>query len=209
MILLLLGVGGCRKAGTWLVKEDEVGNADAIVMLMGNLSDRALQVADLYMEGKASQVWVVEPYTNDYEALEERGVHLTTDTERAYRALTGLGIPTDRITALPGGSTSTRMEAEIVRDYLHTNSLQKKMHIETLLLVTSSWHTRRSYNLFKAAFRALEDPPVVCCSPSSYSVFHDDKWWKYREDIQDVVDEYLKMINFFLFEKRKLRKAEL
>jgi len=203
VILLLLGVGGCRKAGTWLVKDDAPEHADVIVLLMGNLSDRVLQVDDLYSEGKATTVWVVEPYTDDYKALEDRGVHVFTDTDRALRALGGLGIPADSIQILPGNATSTQMEAESVRNYLQSIS-----GVDTLVLVSSSTHTRRAYNIFNAAFKGLEEAPVLLCSPSAYSRFHAEKWWKDREDIQEVVLEYMKMVNFFLFEKRKLRKKE-
>ena len=101
---------------------------------------------------------------------------------------------------LPGDATSTQMEAEIVRDYLAT-----KPGIETLLLVSSAHHTRRASMIFKAALKPLEHPVSVYCSPSSYTAFCAEKWWKNREDIQDVLTEYLKIGNFVLFERRKLR----
>lgn len=200
VVMLLLAVGGCRKAGTWLVKDDAPEHADVMVLLMGNLSDRVLQVDDLYENGTATTIWIVEPYLDDYRALERRGVHVFTDTDRAIRALDGLGIPGENIHILPGNASSTQMEAESVRAYLRTTA-----PVDTLLLVSSSSHMRRAFNIFRAAFKAMEDAPVLLCSPSSYSDFHPEKWWKDREDIQNVVLEYLKMTNFLLFEKRKLR----
>jgi len=126
-----------------------------------------------------------------------------TDIDRALRALGGLGIPADSIQILPGNASSTQMEAESVR-----NNLQSTTGVDTLVLVSSSTHTRRAFNIFKAAFKGMEEPPVLLSSPSAYTEFHAEKWWKDREDIQEVVLEYLKMVNFFLFEKRKLRKTE-
>jgi uncharacterized SAM-binding protein YcdF (DUF218 family) len=93
------------------------------------------------------------------------------------------------------------MEAEITRNYLLTRS-----GIDTLLLVSSAEHTRRASLLFNAAFLTMEDAPVLCCSPSTYSTFDAGKWWRDRDDIQDVLMEYLKLVNFYLFEKRELRR---
>ena len=42
VLILLLAVGSCRKAGSWLVREDHPGHADVMVMLMGRISDRIL-----------------------------------------------------------------------------------------------------------------------------------------------------------------------
>ena len=53
VILTVTYIGGCRRAGRWLVKEDVPPHADAMVILMGNFPDRVLQAADLYHEGRA------------------------------------------------------------------------------------------------------------------------------------------------------------
>ena len=182
-------------------------HADVMVMLMGTLTDRVLQTADLYHENVASRVWIVEAGMGPYSILEERGVHIMSNNEIVRDILIQLGIPGDSIVLLPGGATSTRMEAEIVRDYLST---QKE--IETLLLVTSAEHTRRAYKIFDAAFGPIrkinERPMDVYCSSNIYSDFNAKKWWKNRDDIQSVVMESLKSMNFFLFEKRQLRKEK-
>ena len=59
MVLVALSaayIGGCRRAGTWLVKESVPSHADALVLLMGNFTDRVLQTADLYRSGIADRV---------------------------------------------------------------------------------------------------------------------------------------------------------
>ena len=60
IVLLVLAVGSCRKAGSWLVKSDDIQQADAMIMLMGGISDRVLQIADLYQQNVAGEVWIVE-----------------------------------------------------------------------------------------------------------------------------------------------------
>jgi uncharacterized SAM-binding protein YcdF (DUF218 family) len=199
-VILLLAVGSCRKAGTWLVKDDQVSHADVMVMLTGSISDRVLQTADLYNEGVAARVWIVEEAMGANRILEERGVDLISNSTQVKNALISLGIPSDSILILPGDAASTRMEAEIVRSYLRTQT-----GMETLLLVTSADHTRRAYKIFNAAFKNLEKAPVVYCSPSKYTNFHPEKWWRSKEDIQEVVKEYMKLTNFVLFERGELR----
>ncbi|RLD69031.1 MAG: hypothetical protein DRI98_11035, partial [Bacteroidetes bacterium] len=163
-VILVLAVGSCRKAGTWLVKADNPPHADVMVMLTGSISDRVLQTADLYNEGVATRLWIVEEGMGASRALEARGVKLISNTTQVKSAMITLGIPADSIRIVPGDAASTRMEAEIVRSYLHSQT-----GIDTLLLVTSAAHTRRAFKIFKAAFSPLDEPPVVCCSPSTYT----------------------------------------
>jgi len=203
VVILLLAVGSCRKAGSWLVKEDIPEHADVMLLLTGTLADRVLQVGDLYGEKMAEKVWIVQDRLGPRTELEKRGVKLLSGSGQAREAMIGLGIPEDSIVILPGDAASTMMEAESVRDFLKTQT-----GVDTLLLVTASSHTRRAYNTFKAAFSSLEDAPELYCSPSKYSEFHAKHWWKNKEDIQDVVYEYVKIINFLFFEKRKLRKEQ-
>jgi len=199
-VILVLAVGSCRKAGTWLVKADNPPHADLMVMLTGSISDRVLQTTDLYNEGVATRLWIVEETMGASRALEARGVKLISNSTQVKNAMITLGIPSDSIRILPGDAASTRMEAEIVRSYLRTQT-----SMDTLLIVTSAGHTRRAYKIFKAAFRNLEEAPVVYCSASKYTNFHAEKLWRSKEDIQEVVKEYMKLTNFVLFERRELR----
>jgi uncharacterized SAM-binding protein YcdF (DUF218 family) len=202
VLILLLAVGSCRKAGTRLVKENTPEHADAMVMLMGSTAVRTLHTADLYTQDISTKVWIVESSMGTYKALEDRGVYLISRTTQANNALIGLGVPADSILILPGDAESTMMEAQIVRKHLETQT-----GIDTLLLVSSSEHTRRAYKIFKAANSSLDKAPVLCCSPSTYTDFNAEQWWRSKEDIQKVLEEYLKLLNFALFERGKLRRG--
>jgi len=202
LVLLLLGVGSCRKAGTWLVRNDGVVQADAMIVLMGSMTERAVHAADLYRENVAGKIWVVEAAMDNDRLLERRGIRALSSSQRARFNLIALEIPEDSILILPGEATSTKMEAQITRDYL-----LKHAGNDTLVLVTSSYHTQRSYMLFHAALKSMDEPIVLYCSPSSYSKFDAEKWWTHKQDIEHVMMEYLKLANFYLFERRELRKT--
>ena len=98
---------------------------------------------------------------------------------------------------LPGDARSTIDEALAVREYLRVTP-----GIDTILLVSSPAHMRRSAMIFDAALRSLPEPAYVGCSPSSYSSFNPEKWWRRREDIQVVLSEFVKMGSFVLFERK-------
>ncbi len=205
-ILLIIGslyIGGCRRAGTWLVKEDIPRHVDAMVMLMGGFPDRVLQAVDLYKEGTAGRLIIVEESMGPFSKLESRGADIISNTQQAKNSAIVLGIPADSITILPGEARDTKTEAIAVRNYLSVNNA-----IDTLLLVSSPSHMRRASMIFKAALRDSETPVYVGCSPSAYSNFSADRWWRDKEGIQTVLSEFVKIGSFVMFERRDLRRGE-
>ena len=201
IVLTVIYAGGCRRAGIWLVKEDVPPHADAMVLLMGNFPERVLQAVDLYNENRAGRLIIVEESMGAYRGLEERGVSIISKTAQARDASVKLGIPEDLITLLPGDARSTLTEAVIVSEYLATNP-----GIDTLILVSSPTHMRRASVIFRTAFKDLDKPVYVGCSPSAYSDFNAERWWRHKEDIQDVLSEYLKTVSFILVEKRSIKR---
>ena len=73
IIAAVVYVGGCRRTGQWLVKDDLPSHADALVILMGNFPERVLQAADLYNEGRTDRILIVEESMGAYRGLKERG----------------------------------------------------------------------------------------------------------------------------------------
>ncbi len=183
------------------MKEDVPPHADAMVLLMGNFPERVLQAADLYHEKRADRMIIVEESMGAYRGLEERGVSIISKSEQAREASVKLGIPGENITVLPGDARSTLTEAVIVRDYLKTDP-----GIDTLILVSSPTHMRRAAMIFRAALKDLDRPVYVGCSPSAYSSSNTGNWWRHKEDIQDVLSEYLKTMSFILIEKRNIKR---
>lgn len=188
-----------RNAGTYLVKPGPPHKADAMVLLMGSIPDRILQAADLYKSGLAKKLIIVHENMGAYRELQARGVTIISSTQQCRDAAITLGIPADSIIILPGDAQSTQDEAVIVREYLRTQP-----GIDTLTLVSSSDHTRRSSMIFAKAFKKRGMPVVVYCSPSKYTNYTGIGWWKNKEGIQTVMMEYLKIGNFWMFDIHKL-----
>lgn len=201
LVICFLYVGGCRRVGSWLVRNDVPSHADAILVLMGSFPERVLEAVDLYHEGKSARLLIVYESMGPYQVLESRGADIIRTTEQARDAAIDIGLPADRITMLPGEARSTLDEAVAVRDYIKGNP-----DIDTLLLVSSPAHMRRAYMIFRQILRNSEKPVYVGTSPSSYSSFNPDKWWKRKEDVQSVVSEMVKILSFLTIERREYRE---
>ena len=198
LLTAIISAIGCRKAGLWLIKEDHPQTADAIVILTGSIADRVLQAADIYKSGYAGKILIVNESMGAYKELEKRGFSVISKTSQTKDALVFFNVPRDSIIILPGDAESTMSEVMIIRNYISLNN-----NIDTILLITSSPHTRRASIIFKKAFSEMETPVTVLSIPSTYTKFNADKWWRSREDIQTVFLEYLKLFNFLVFEKHK------
>ncbi len=199
LILILVSVTTCRNAGTWLVKKDPPAHADALVLLMGSIPDRVLEASDLYKAGLTDRVVIVEESMGAYRELEARGAHIISNTQQCRNAAIALGIPSESIVVLPGDACSTQQEAIIIRDYI-----KNRNGIDTILLVTSSDHTRRASMIFEKAFEKSGMQVVVYSCPSKYSKYNGKGWWKQKEGIQVVLFESVKIANFLFIEKYRL-----
>jgi uncharacterized SAM-binding protein YcdF (DUF218 family) len=201
-LLIVIIVGGCRRSGLWLLKENVPMHADAMVVLMGSFPERVLQAVDLYKEGKADRIIMVEEYMGPFRQLEDRGVEIVSNSEQAVTSLATLGVPADSIILLPGDARSTLDEAGAVGRYISVSH-----ETDTLLLVSSSAHTRRAWMIFNKALGTRHNALCIGVSPSKYSGFNPDRWWRRKEDIQTVITEYLKIASFILFESKGIKES--
>ncbi len=198
LLVAVLSVVGCRNSGTWLAREDIPPHADAMVLLMGPFPERVLQAADLYNQGVADGMIIVYESMGPYQLLEARGAAVVRTTEQARDAAMALGMPDSCITMLPGDARSTLDEALAVRDYI-----SGKPGLDTLILVSSPAHMRRSYIIFRTVLHEAGINACIGTSPSKYSSFRADRWWRQKEDIQSVLSEWMKIVSFVIYERRK------
>lgn len=184
------------QAGNWLVAEKDSENADIIVVLMGSVPDRILEAVDLYEEGRADKIVFVKSHMEGIEILLERGVAMPTDAHLSFDAALLLGVPDSALEIIEGDAKSTQDEAVAVKNYLEENS-----DIESIIVVTSKYHSMRSEKIFSKMAESLDRGVKVYSSPSRYDSFNPDQWWENREDAKRVVTEYLKLFNFVIKEQ--------
>ena len=74
---------------------------------------------------------------------------------------------------------------------------------QSIILVTSRWHSKRAYLTFKYLFRHDPEFSIVVC-PSGYSTFDAANWWKNENDIELVFREYVRIIVYILSSRMSL-----
>jgi len=186
--------------GQWLVALDELQASDMIVVLTGSLPariHRILQAVDIYNERYSDKLVFVNSYRVDYDIFVERGVEIPPgNAQLSKMAAIDLGVPEESILILEGNARSTQDEALIIREYIRNNRA-----IESIILVTSKYHSGRSKKIFRKALSGLDREINIYSSPSKYDPSNVNQWWRDREDIKWVVLEYLKLANFYFREQ--------
>jgi uncharacterized SAM-binding protein YcdF (DUF218 family) len=171
--------------GRWLVAEDPLEKAQAIVVLSGRMPLRAMEAAKLYRQGYAPRVWLTRP-TEPGAALEAVGIPYVSEDFYNSRVLMHQGVPADAIRVLQPSILNTADELAAVSAALREEQDSR------VIIVTSKVHTRRVRILWhridagrgQALVRAASDDP-----------FEPGRWWRTTGDALDVVREFLGILN--------------
>lgn len=199
MAFLAVAILIFNNLGNWLIKSDQTKKADLIFILLGPVPDRALQSYDLYKAGFAEKIVFANEFQFGSEQLKPYGITLENTASVFKRTLIQLGVKPEDVEILPQVTSSTQEEAIALREHLSDNPGIKKV-----LLVTSSYHSRRTAMIFKKALKKTNPGVEIISVPSSYTVFDAEKWWKQRDSAKMVVLEYVKLMNFLLIERFRL-----
>lgn len=196
---MFLGLYIVPSLGKRLVYSQQLKQADLIFILMGSIPDRALQASDIYRQGYAEHILFANEQQFGAEKLKQYGIELETTASIIKRTLVKLGVAETHIEALPNIATSTQDEAKLLRDYIIQHP-----GIKNIILVSSSYHTRRASIIFTKAMAKANLNVTIMMSENPYSDFKPVKWWKDRASSYMVLLEHLKLLNFYLREQFEL-----
>jgi uncharacterized SAM-binding protein YcdF (DUF218 family) len=171
--------------GQWLVVQDPLANADAIVILSGHLPDRALEAARLYGAGYAGQVWISQGLS-PAEKLKTMKISYLGEDFYNEKILLAKGVPVDAIRILERPSANTEMEVGEIHAFLSRNNLRN------VIVVTSKAHTRRVRTVWKKLVGSEQHAIVRSANDDPYDGAH---WWRHTQDGLDVVRESLGLLN--------------
>jgi uncharacterized SAM-binding protein YcdF (DUF218 family) len=174
-----------RAAGGWLVLEDPLEPADAIVVLSGRMPYRAIEAAKLYSHGFAPEVWLTHP-GGMREEMTRLGLEYTDEDTYSAEVLGKLGVPTSAIQVLPGDIVNTEDEVREIADELRSSGKSR------VIIVTSPPHTRRVRTLWR---RLVGKSPQAIIRYSRSDPFDAAHWWRHTRDSLDVVREILGLLN--------------
>lgn len=163
-------------AGALLVEDDGPRKADAILVLGGDDSGaRIIKAAQLATQGYSPYVLVSGP---------PNLLGHDSDTTIEFARRNGYPGTLFRPIWLPPEADSTRSEATFLGNYLRTHS------IDSILLVTSNFHSRRAARLWRKQAPWIHVAVVAAPDPS----FTPDRWWKTRNGQKTFLLEWTKTL---------------
>lgn len=185
LAIILLGIFAFRNVGRWLVREDSLAHADAIVVLSGGMPFRAEGAADIFHEGYAPNVWLTRPESPS-PALAAMGIHFVGEEEYSREILIHEGVPSGAIHVLPGQIVDTEQEIDAVSREMRAD------HASRVIIVTSPEHTRRVHALW---IRLAAANQSVIVRAAAEDPFDRNHWWRNTRDAYAVVRELLGLGN--------------
>src|SRR5437870_5726851 len=191
-VLWAVGVGALLFAlviffgvGRWLVAEDQLGKAKAIVVLSGAMPVRAIEAAKLYREGYAPEVWLTHS-AEPAETLQEMRIPFAGEDHYNTLVLIHEGVPAEAIHVLEPPIVNTADEVKVAASTL------ARAKGEAVILVTTKAHTRRVRLLWRRLASGQGQAIVRAASGDPFDPGH---WWRNTRDALDVVREVLGVLN--------------
>jgi uncharacterized SAM-binding protein YcdF (DUF218 family) len=185
LVVLAAAILAWRGVGRWLVREDPLTHADALVVLSGGLPYRAEAAAHYFESGYAGEVWLTRP-EGPSDRLKELGIQYVGEEDYNRQILNHLHVPESDVRILPDTIMDTEQEVEDITREL------RKAGKSRVIIVTSPEHTRRVRALWRHL--AGEDlRAIVRAAPED--PFDADHWWRNTRDALSVVRELLGLMN--------------
>ena len=159
----------------FLIVDDELSPADAIVILGGGGLERIEHGVKLYQSDYSTRIIMTGMRHN------LPGV-TTTWAGFAMQEAMSRGVPEDAI-LLEEQATDTNENAEYVKEIIIDRNLK------SIIVVSSPYHMRRARAIFRRVFEDREDISLQFSSVVD-SDFKVQGWWTRRKDFKRVVWEY-------------------
>jgi len=164
---ILAGLGG------FLDKSDPPQHADVAFVPAGDQTgNRILRAAALAREGYVSQAVISGPY----------GLYGLNECDLAIPFAVRAGYPQSYFVPFPNLASSTHEEAIAAAQEF------RKLGAHRVLLVTSTYHTRRAGNEFRSAAPGIQF--IVVSAPDTHFTTH--AWWHDREGRKTFLFEWMK-----------------
>lgn len=176
----------------WLIVRVSSDRVDAIVVLSGSatMRERLSLAAQLYREGKSTRIIL----TNDNQLGGWSNTYQKNllSFERATLLLEEAGAPESAIIVIPQPVSGTYDEAVVLRKFSEQSQLQ------SLLLITSGYHSRRTYSAFAHEFVGSQIKLSIEPVRPGLQTPHPAIWWLYPRGWVMVPLEYVKLVAYRL-----------
>ncbi|MGI8467689.1 MAG: YdcF family protein [Pyrinomonadaceae bacterium] len=178
-----------------LIVEKPLARADAILVLGGsaNYLERTNKAAELSGKGAAAKIFLTDDGTRGGWSRNEK--RNTPFIELARRNLIAQGVPAENIKILKPQNSGTIYEARALAEIAGQENLQ------TVLLVTSAYHTRRALRTFEREFARenLTTEIGIESAPTGWQTPPPAVWWFSIFGWQAVAGEYVKSAYYWMY----------
>jgi uncharacterized SAM-binding protein YcdF (DUF218 family) len=191
---LMVAVGlvsvGWSRAGVWLLVDDDLQHAAAIVPLGGEAPLRSIEAARIYRQGWAPEIWITRgDITYEDEALAGLGIDRPQEPFYVHQVLTRMGVPEAAIRLLDGTNVNTADEIRTIANAARAAGAGR------IIVVTSKFHSRR----VRALWRKLVGPaPDVTVRYTPDDPSDPARWWATTADMRLVAREWFGLANAVL-----------
>ncbi|HYH81300.1 MAG TPA: YdcF family protein [Longimicrobium sp.] len=175
-------------AARYLSVSDPLCRADAIFVFGGDPDIRPYAAAELYRRGWAPRVLVPGMETG---RLAEQGL-IPPQTEIFRQVLRKEGVPDAavQVLAMPGGTSSTTEDAEVLREWARRTGARR------VIAVTTTYHTRRARYALRRALKGTGVQVVMYGAPTRG--YTEGDWWQAEGGLTTYVNEYIKLARYRL-----------
>ena len=189
-LLLLLSALTLPRLGSWLVAEDPLEKADALVVLGGTMYERLLEAVDLHKAGWAPRIYLFREVIDWGEVeLIARGIPYPRPIDMQLELLGRLGVEAAALHVLDqAGSTA--------EEATHVYNLAAREKFSRLIIISSKQHTRRARLVMN---RRLDDLGVqVIVRASRYDKSPVDRWWSDRSTLRFTLFETQRLLAYWI-----------
>jgi uncharacterized SAM-binding protein YcdF (DUF218 family) len=189
-LLLLLSAITLPRLGGWLVVEDPLQTADAIIVLGGTMFERPLEAVELHKAGWAPRIFLFRQIADFGETqLIARGVPYLREIDIQVDVLRRLGVEPQAIHVLNEAGSTADEAAMVV-------GLASREKFTRLIIITSKQHTRRARLVMT---RRLDDIGVqVIIRASRYDQSDVDRWWAHRSTLRFTLFETQRLLGYWI-----------
>ena len=184
LIIFIFKIPLLEKIGENLVYSSKLLPSDAIVVLAGSpKGNRIEEAVRLFKKGMGKVIvfggYPLYPGIKSHDAMKKYAIRL--------------GVPEEKIiTGKLMGEISTWGEA------LFNLKQLELLKVKSFILVTSSFHTRRSHRIYEVAMKKLDIKLILRVHPA-----HDPRvpipgWWKIHSGKREITFEYIKSVYYLL-----------
>ena len=181
IILIILIVIGAN-LGKFLIVNDELHKADAIVVFSGDNGPRTEKAVELLKEG-----------LGDYLILSGGIVYDdVTMAELMKKHAMKLGVSEDKI-LIDDKASTTHENAEFTKDIIEENNFK------SVIVVTSEYHSRRSKAAMEKSLKntLIDGQRVEVMAAHSTEEKFTSKWWTSGNSVLILISEYLKLMGYW------------